>query len=290
MFLFCYFQAIDNGLLPRFTSLLITSALLLSLRFVLMGNKTPDFSNSDNPAANSDSLLTRTLTFLFLPTFNFWLLLCPTTLSFDWSMDAIPLLQSVLDWRNLISLIFYGGLGCLGFVALHKVNLENFNLMFVELNANYKGLGPEYSRMHNGMTSTNGTRKRIVHKSKHNVQLKERRNKPDTKTQPINADEQLYTPQDCQSFLVSMAILILPFIPACNLFFYVGFVVAERVLYIPSVGYCVMVAVGLELLWRCCGSVGRKCIISCLCVVLVLFMVKTVKRNMDWKNGETLYR
>lgn len=286
--LFNVFQAITGGLIPRIMSLIITSICLLSLRFLLMGNKTPDFSNSDNPAANSDSLLTRVLTFLYLPAFNFWLLLCPTTLSFDWSMDAIPLVQSVFDWRNSLSCIFYSCLFALGISASRKVNLENFKRMFMELNANYKGLGPEYSRMHNGMNGTNGTRKRIINRPK--ISPKERRKTPDAKTQPSIPGDEIYTSHDCQSFLVSMAILILPFIPACNLFFYVGFVVAERVLYIPSVGYCIMVAIGLDLLLRCCGSSGRRWVIGWVCVLLVLFAVKTVNRNKDWKDGETLYR
>lgn len=35
---------------------------------------------------------------------------------------------------------------------------------------------------------------------------------------------------------------ILPFLPATNMFFYVGFAVAERVLYVPSMGFCLLVA------------------------------------------------
>mgnify|MGYP001425594646 CR=1 FL=1 len=33
--------------------------------------------------------------------------------------------------------------------------------------------------------------------------------------------------------------LIVPFLPAANVFFYVGTVLAERLLYIPSMGYCI---------------------------------------------------
>ena len=39
--------------------------------------------------------------------------------------------------------------------------------------------------------------------------------------------------------------LVIPFVPASNLFFPVGFVVAERVLYIPSMGYAALVALGI---------------------------------------------
>ena len=52
--------------------------------------------------------------------------------------------------------------------------------------------------------------------------------------------------------LLAMTLLVVPFILATNLFFYVGFVVAERVLYIPSTGYCLLLAVAVtHLLDRC---------------------------------------
>jgi hypothetical protein len=46
--------------------------------------------------------------------------------------------------------------------------------------------------------------------------------------------------------LLALAWALLPFLPASNLFFPVGFVVAERVLYIPSMGFCLLVALGLN--------------------------------------------
>ena len=43
----------------------------------------------------------------------------------------------------------------------------------------------------------------------------------------------------CQVLLVGLCVMVLPFIPATNLFFFnVGFVVAERIVYIPSIGFC----------------------------------------------------
>lgn len=39
-----------------------------------------------------------------------------------------------------------------------------------------------------------------------------------------------------QLVLFSLSLLVLPFLPASNLLFPVGFVLAERVLYIPSMG------------------------------------------------------
>ena len=51
-------------------------------------------------------------------------------------------------------------------------------------------------------------------------------------------------------FFQSLALLALPFIPASNLFFPVGFVVAERILYAPSMGFCLLVALGFNILQR----------------------------------------
>ena len=39
--------------------------------------------------------------------------------------------------------------------------------------------------------------------------------------------------------------MVIPFFPATNILIRVGFVVAERVLYLPSAGYCLLVAVGV---------------------------------------------
>uniref|UniRef100_A0A8C8II15 DUF1736 domain-containing protein n=1 Tax=Oncorhynchus tshawytscha TaxID=74940 RepID=A0A8C8II15_ONCTS len=45
----------------------------------------------------------------------------------------------------------------------------------------------------------------------------------------------------------ALSLIMLPFTPASNLFFPVGFVVAERVLYVPSMGFCVLVAHGFRI-------------------------------------------
>lgn len=45
---------------------------------------------------------------------------------------------------------------------------------------------------------------------------------------------------------MSLALLLIPFLPATNALFRVGFVLAERVLYLPSSGYCLLVAIGLH--------------------------------------------
>ncbi|KAF8796040.1 Protein O-mannosyl-transferase TMTC3 like protein [Argiope bruennichi] len=48
--------------------------------------------------------------------------------------------------------------------------------------------------------------------------------------------------------IMGVSLCVFPFIPASNLLYPVGFVVAERVLYIPSMGFCFLVAHGWHLL------------------------------------------
>ena len=45
--------------------------------------------------------------------------------------------------------------------------------------------------------------------------------------------------------MLGIFLLAVPYVPASNLLFPVGFVVAERVLYLPSIGFCVLVSLGI---------------------------------------------
>lgn len=54
---------------------------------------------------------------------------------------------------------------------------------------------------------------------------------------------------------LGLGFLIIPFLPASNLFFRVGFVVAERVTYLPSIGYCILITYGFCLL---CKQANKK--------------------------------
>ncbi|CAB1313466.1 unnamed protein product [Coregonus sp. 'balchen'] len=85
----------------------------------------------------------------------------------------------------------------------------------------------------------------------------------------------------------ALSLIVFPFIPASNLFFPVGFVVAERVLYVPSMGFCVLVAHG----FRIVSHKGHMKKISWLMigVLLTTHTVKTFNRNWDWESEYTLF-
>ena len=63
-------------------------------------------------------LFFRTLTFLYLPVHNFWLLLCPNALSYDWQMGSIPLLHSLEDPRACIAIPLFYGTFLLAFMSI----------------------------------------------------------------------------------------------------------------------------------------------------------------------------
>lgn len=86
--------------------------------------------------------------------------------------------------------------------------------------------------------------------------------------------------------LLSLSLLILPFLPATNLLFYVGFVVAERLLYIPSMGYCLLVALGLN-------NLSYRLPFSSFLLLAPLLLTntaRTISRNRDWATEETLFK
>uniref|UniRef100_A0A672YVV0 dolichyl-phosphate-mannose--protein mannosyltransferase n=1 Tax=Sphaeramia orbicularis TaxID=375764 RepID=A0A672YVV0_9TELE len=100
----------------------------------------------------------------------------------------------------------------------------------------------------------------------------------------------IFSLQESREVLVGMLFLVFPFIPASNLFFRVGFVVAERVLYMPSMGYCILVAHGLGRLCSVLGRWGTTVLSVSMLLLLLLFSWKTVLQNHVWLSREALFR
>lgn len=257
----------------------------MACRFYWMGNKPPNFSNSDNPAADSPSLLTRTLTFFYLPAVNFWLLLCPDTLSFDWSMDALPLIRTVADRRNCYTAAFYLGLLSLAWFSAwrqEKTKTKDVN-----------GKAHHYTNGRNGSSNGHSYHGNCHEQSRtiaNNFYIDAQSNSPHNGTEK-HFENRTPLPTTEHVVVFSLGLVAIPFLPATNLFFYVGFVIAERVLYIPSMGFCLLVAVGMRSLHvRLRRRSPRAALVYCAAVLVLLFSVKTVLRNRDWQNEEMLYK
>ncbi|CAK1577953.1 unnamed protein product [Parnassius mnemosyne] len=89
--------------------------------------------------------------------------------------------------------------------------------------------------------------------------------------------------------VVGLMLLVFPYLPASNLFVTVGFVVAERVLYIPSVGLVLITVYGIQLMWRRTVR-GKRLIVIGVAILVASGAARTQLRNCDWRNRETLIR
>ncbi|KZC07388.1 Transmembrane and TPR repeat-containing protein 4 [Dufourea novaeangliae] len=87
--------------------------------------------------------------------------------------------------------------------------------------------------------------------------------------------------------IIGLTMLVVPFLPASNIFFNVGFVLAERTLYIPSAGYCLLLVIGLQ---KICNRVSAQYILLAYMILVSLFLARTWIRSEQWKTETSLFR
>jgi protein O-mannosyl-transferase len=79
-------------------------------------------------------------------------------------------------------------------------------------------------------------------------------------------------------------------LPVSNLLFFIGTIMAERLLYLPSLGFsgCLVAVLGLG--WSG-SSLARSRIlaVACLAVIVGALGLRTWQRNFDWTDGEKLW-
>eukprot|EP00026_Physarum_polycephalum_P002836 Phypoly_transcript_02845.p1 GENE.Phypoly_transcript_02845~~Phypoly_transcript_02845.p1 ORF type:complete len:801 (-),score=117.52 Phypoly_transcript_02845:36-2438(-) len=188
-----------------------------------------NFRHLENPIAFAPTPLARGLSAAHLHAQYLALLLCPMSLSADYSFDAIPLVHSVADPRNIRTLLAYASL---------------FSMLFVS------AFGAFY-------------RKR----------------------------------KESGKVLWLLLFGGLSFLPASNLVFYVGTMLAERLLYIPSIPFCVLLAwasVRTARAARLPAYFAIRCTVAGIVVMCTLSMCgwyawQTHTRNLDWQNEERLF-
>ena len=244
-----------------------------------MGYSPPDFSPADNPAANDPNFLTRFLTFLYLPFCNFWLLIYPWNLSYDWSMNTIPLVKSITSTENILSALLYITLLAFAFCYLKYCR-----------NCPTQDDSKENSLYHSPAMKKDGHRKHSPNSTKTQTNTTFKYSNVLHNTFPKTEEEETsFVQKSLNITILSLSAMILPFLPATNLFFYVGFVLAERILYIPSIGFCLLILNGLNVLMKLYKS-KQKHLISFMAFILIMFALRTYGRNFVWKDEETLYR
>lgn len=90
--------------------------------------------------------------------------------------------------------------------------------------------------------------------------------------------------------LAMLVLAIVPFLPASGII-HVGFVVAERLLYTPSIGWCLFVGLGFrEILKRSSSKFSKVVLKSFFILIIILFILKTRSRASEWKSEQSLYQ
>ncbi|XP_057708603.1 protein O-mannosyl-transferase TMTC4 isoform X2 [Corythoichthys intestinalis] len=94
--------------------------------------------------------------------------------------------------------------------------------------------------------------------------------------------------QQRRTLSMALVLLVVPFLPACNIFFRVGFVIAERVLYLPSSGYCLLLAFALAHYCRRWGKYKNVLRISILALI-VTYIARCAVRSHQWRSEQSLF-
>jgi Tfp pilus assembly protein PilF len=80
-------------------------------------------------------------------------------------------------------------------------------------------------------------------------------------------------------------IYLIGFAITANILIPTGTIMAERLAYLPSAGFCLLVAMG----WTWLKERQRMVALGLLAVVVAALAVRTVVRNADWKNDLSIY-
>lgn len=91
------------------------------------------------------------------------------------------------------------------------------------------------------------------------------------------------------SFAIFTFLLFLA--PICNIFINIGAPMGERLVFHASLGFAMAVGYGLHMLYHKLPSaaIAKPVLVSLLAVIVALSFIKTIDRNKDWKNSNTLF-
>jgi len=175
----------------------------------------------DNPYPLLDNKLHRTLTYMYLHAYHFYLLLVPKNLCADYSYNSIPAITDLSDPRVWHIALFYGFLIISCSISLYKT---------------YQGK----------CSFGNGV------------------------------------------FQFTFGLIIATFLPCTNVFFPVGFVVADRTLYIPSIGFVIFMAFAL-IKFKKIVELPWPGLYSLLIIVISFYVGRTLTRNLVWQSEYDLW-
>ncbi|KAK9908411.1 hypothetical protein WJX75_007517 [Coccomyxa subellipsoidea] len=303
---FSLVQRVWRQLCTRKGARIITAALTLVLyvkfrSFLAVDQLVRIYREVENPVAFASGL-TKLLSMAHLHAQYAALMVAPVQMCADWSYRCVALVEGLRDWRNLLSAATYGWFVAMlllgrpweviweGLYGPSKVAVQSHGLVRGGSASSLEAIGAEVEG------APLSAQAPLSGRSARQVALARRR-------------------QRWRSF-VGLGLIVAPFIPASNLFFWVGTYIGERLLYAPSIGYCILLAdlvawlagdalPGILQLWRespghlkdeglkserrKMGMRGRVAAVL-LVVMLTGYTWRTFDRNWDWEDEERLFR
>ncbi|XP_075990788.1 transmembrane O-mannosyltransferase targeting cadherins 4 [Anticarsia gemmatalis] len=89
--------------------------------------------------------------------------------------------------------------------------------------------------------------------------------------------------------ILAVSLAVIPFLPASNILYPVGFVIAERILYISSAGYCLLIVVGFNKLLHRRSLIVCKIGVFMFLLLVLLYSVRSWQRSLEWRNEYSLF-
>lgn len=91
--------------------------------------------------------------------------------------------------------------------------------------------------------------------------------------------------------LLSYSILffLITLLPVLHIITPIATIMGERFLYLPSAGFCLFVGIFFDYYYKKKEGIWRKILIIFLVIICSLFLIKTIKRNYEWKNEYSVF-
>jgi hypothetical protein len=275
--------------LKRNTVYVTLSCLFLKWRMSLNAGTMPTWPKLDNPPAAGNDLMAKLLNYPYIYAHNAWLMLFPWNLCGDYTYNSIAVIEGISDWRNLLTLLFlasFVGLLYMGFGGGGRDTMYDGQSppASSEKKRQMDFIARQQQRDHSKRKTVKPTSEHAVSTSTAAPTTTVSATTSATTSATVPANSPLLIIR--RDLLMAMLMIVLPFLPSSNIFFPVGFLIAERVLYIPSVGQALLFgslcARTWDRTWRCCRHpwLQPKIILGLVCL---LFAGRTARRNLDWK-------
>ena len=234
----------------------------------------------DNEALALDSPY-RQLHWSYLIFINSYLLFHPSVLLHDYRMGAVPLIKTALDPRIMLIFITMVSYSCL---LLYSFSNLNYKLTLLRPLKQIQEKPHECRKSLAKRTNGHMTNDDVIINGTAVILGTVKLVKPNTRSVSM----EIYSHKEVLLFGISL--MVVPFLPASNLFFPVGFVVAERVLYLPSMGFCMLVAYGAYRMLQTQAKWLRLIAGLGLVLLILSHCCKTLHRSRDWYSKESLYK